>query len=639
MSDKNPPSEDRRRCPYDPNAPPPSPPEHHASPFARFKTFVDSLGDNLINFPSNVASLKARMQAERAAHEAEERDISYTWTGSTDSADYIRMNVTRASPAEQEKILDATELLLKTAWEHSKHLPARKVVELYRDNEFKPGWLDHFANPMLSFGGACYYKAETVDNLPSTAMWARHGLAPQWLSVEWFKRSPYSPVRLGDEMAPFRSDWVSDDEVWRAAFEELICATLDRPMNSTERVGVRAPFGTGQSTHDGPGLDWMLSLQCRGILPLQLPGLYRHDQRYPYGAGTLFGEWCSFHARGRQTISDEVALTKEIAIKAGPRTEREPISSPGPAINTIVREEMGEALGASYGSKMPGWFVPDTEEELYAQMFGARDNEAYDEEDDDDEDEDIPKHDECRFAPPPPPHPSESDNDADNMRTFESYLHTARRPVENDGLKSPEQFFQDLESVDPRLRQDLLQDYTRAMQELSERNRALAEQSQQSLSSGSSNNEDYMRTFHPLVDTAMKVLQDDDRDRVQQLLKDLGATDARVLQDVLRDLQQGHGRRLQEIAKSFDARARAEETPSYTLKAEHTKSEKPNILSQLTTTQTTRSPDGTVTTKVVLKQRFADGTEREQESVQTSFEEVQKPAPPKRERKGGWFWS
>jgi hypothetical protein len=76
---------------------------------------------------------------------------------------------------------------------------------------------------------------------------------------------------------------------------------------------------------------------------------------------------------------------------------------------------------------------------------------------------------------------------------------------------------------------------------------------------------------------------------------------------------------------------------------------RPDVLAQLTTTQTTRLPDGTVTTKVVLKQRFADGREEERETVHTSHEPPpgsaekkaqDSPEQRKKEKsKGGWFWS
>jgi len=45
-------------------------------------------------------------------------------------------------------------------------------------------------------------------------------------------------------------------------------------MTSQERFGVRWPANNQVSTWRGPGLDWMLSLQCRGILPPQIPSWY-----------------------------------------------------------------------------------------------------------------------------------------------------------------------------------------------------------------------------------------------------------------------------------------------------------------------------------------------------------------------------
>ncbi|KAI4158466.1 MAG: hypothetical protein LQ342_007422 [Letrouitia transgressa] len=45
---------------------------------------------------------------------------------------------------------------------------------------------------------------------------------------------------------------------------------------------------------------------------------------------------------------------------------------------------------------------------------------------------------------------------------------------------------------------------------------------------------------------------------------------------------------------------------------------KPSILSQLTRTERTTSPDGTVVTKFVLKKKFSDGTEENKETVSTS---------------------
>ena len=85
------------------------------------------------------------------------------------------------------------------------------------------------------------------------------------------------------------------------------------------------------------------------------------------------------------------------------------------------------------------------------------------------------------------------------------------------------------------------------------------------------------------------------------------------------------------------------------------KADRPSILSTLTTTERTITPDGTITTKVTLKKRFNDGREEISETVQTqrgqgeqnqdqwNASQHEHPAaqePSKgSERKGGWFWS
>lgn len=78
----------------------------------------------------------------------------------------------------------------------------------------------------------------------------------------------------------------------------------------------------------------------------------------------------------------------------------------------------------------------------------------------------------------------------------------------------------------------------------------------------------------------------------------------------------------------------------------------PSILSTLTTTERSVAPDGSVTTKVVLKKRFADGREESSETVHTQRGHEMEPwqssratsAPQSEEvekkgKKSGWFWS
>ncbi|KAF3054016.1 hypothetical protein E8E11_008095 [Didymella keratinophila] len=77
------------------------------------------------------------------------------------------------------------------------------------------------------------------------------------------------------------------------------------------------------------------------------------------------------------------------------------------------------------------------------------------------------------------------------------------------------------------------------------------------------------------------------------------------------------------------------------------------ILSTLTTTERTTAPDGTVTTKVVLKKRFADGSEQSSETIHTqrgedtrhtddswkAMQSAQSQDDQRLQKKGGWFWS
>lgn len=83
----------------------------------------------------------------------------------------------------------------------------------------------------------------------------------------------------------------------------------------------------------------------------------------------------------------------------------------------------------------------------------------------------------------------------------------------------------------------------------------------------------------------------------------------------------------------------------------HNKVPSSSILSTMTTTERTVAPDGSVTTKIMLKKRFADGREESSETVHTQRGEVaretwregQESAAQKGERnvekKKGWFWS
>ncbi|KAI2488381.1 hypothetical protein Ptr902_02514 [Pyrenophora tritici-repentis] len=126
------------------------------------------------------------------------------------------------------------------------------------------------------------------------------------------------------------------------------------------------------------------------------------------------------------------------------------------------------------------------------------------------------------------------------------------------------------------------------------------------------------------------------------------------------DAYKGRGNRQednQDTETEMDHYERLEAMSASSAAAHGTNDAKPSILSTLTTTERTVSPDGSITTKVVLKKRFADGREESTETVHTQRgqEEAQRRDPWKAfrdahgtqtgnenkagQKRNGWFWS
>ncbi|EMC94096.1 hypothetical protein BAUCODRAFT_220540 [Baudoinia panamericana UAMH 10762] len=252
--------------------------------FVTFKDFVDntasSLADSFRSFPTNVAELKAAMQADRERRRQDVKEMWWRWTGLDLSPDHCQMLRDRASPGVQQEAKEATLMLLKEARRKNAHVSQEKVAALYRDTTAFGSLFDH-SSPMLSPGGACYYQSDSGYNAPSTAIWRAGRPDHPWLSTDWFKWSSYSPVHLQCPLSIGHADESSSTSSmkWRAAFEDLLLATLDKPLEGLERIGYRPPHGRLTSNLRGPGLDWMLSLQCRGILPPQLPSYWNSFSR------------------------------------------------------------------------------------------------------------------------------------------------------------------------------------------------------------------------------------------------------------------------------------------------------------------------------------------------------------------------
>ncbi|KAF2170782.1 hypothetical protein M409DRAFT_63846 [Zasmidium cellare ATCC 36951] len=572
-----------------------------SSPFSAFKRFVDSnfhaLTDGFKNFPTNVADLRAKMQREQERSREEELEISRGWTGSDDTPDHIQLELLRSTEQERRDAFNATTTILAEAQRRNAHVPRAKIKALFNDPESMLGYLDRLASPMLALGGAWYYMPETGDKLPTADSWRWLAPQPRWLSVDWFKRSPYSPIRL--EAYP---DLGLEGAKWRAAFEDLMDATLDKPMESRERVGMRALHGKPQSTYYGPGLEWLLSLQCRGILPPLLPRAYNEAESKNILQSSRNGsivETIRQHkqdlalnpeqARGWHTAlyKDFSDLMSEVATKATSDIEAEPI------------EEI-----------MPYRIQPATEQDLYDSPYIRSSNAL--------------------------------SNDSQLTPFQKNALEEESRRLDQQSQKW-NALVQALNEFDIDTAADMLDEWYRVhgdveglLQQEDGRLRVLdAAIMKSKLPDDDLHKQEVVRRLFDFND-----FDDDTIEKMERRLglikrfNEVNQKDAQFPgvpdEDLLDTVE-----RLEQERENLDRMVgeRVEEKP--------VAQQKPEVLSALTTTETTRLPDGTITTKIVLKKRFADGREETSESVHTAkehLEQYQQDAEDKTKKKG-WFWS
>ncbi|KAF2717507.1 hypothetical protein K431DRAFT_288477 [Polychaeton citri CBS 116435] len=518
------------------------------NPFVTFKRFIDNtfktLDDGIRQLPSNMAELKERVRQERLRQAQEEIDVERRWLGSGDLIEdrQIRQLVSaRLDRDSQREAVPWCLQLLRQARDINKDVPVRKVVDLYRDDHWWSafGDLDRFASPMLSLGGACYYLPETGDNLPSTASWRWSSPHYRWLSVDWFKRSPYSPITL--EHHP---DLQSEGVKWRAAFEDLLSASLDKPMTSHDQYGYRPPHGSASSTWHGCGLDWMLSLQCRGILPPQLPSIWQRRFGLPIDQKLSELDIKDHAAMGRWPSSDFQQLIQEIATPS--RSEDEAIASTLPLPEERQIQDFNDDT----------W--PRDEQALYESYPFADHIGVQDEKDVDDD-----------------------DDDNDHEQELEQAWH-----LPGFGISSMLQSIQDMEK-------------------------------------------DFAR-----IQSSIHREQEQEQEREQKQEHERPQTQSQ---------SQSHSQPQWQSHKEMTRRSTSWVGTSET--DQGVSEVKPKVVSSTTSTHTTRLPDGTVTTKVVVKQCFADGREETHESVQTMNESEQAvdaqsrdPAAKEQRSKGGWFW-
>ncbi|KAG9828807.1 hypothetical protein KCU68_g13976, partial [Aureobasidium melanogenum] len=141
-----------------------------------------------------------------------------------------------------------------------------------------------------------------------------------WLGIDWFRHSPYSPIQLEQHSTAHQHGGK-----WRAAFEDLLCAHLDKPQVAREaweaEDSIAASDPDNQTLYNHwaqPGIDWMLGLQCRGILPPQLPSLYNITPLETKKLDRVFGKIVSgisnfWTPYGRTVYEDFTQLARIVA--------------------------------------------------------------------------------------------------------------------------------------------------------------------------------------------------------------------------------------------------------------------------------------------------------------------------------------
>ncbi|KAK4539368.1 hypothetical protein LTR36_010998 [Oleoguttula mirabilis] len=641
----------------------PLPSDKERNIFVTFKDLVDanlnSLTESFRSLPSNIAELRAKMQEEKEARKAEELAVWRRWTGLEDSPDHVQMVSERASSEQREEAVSATLMLLRAARDRNAHVPAEKVAALYKDGHGPMGSLDLFAAPMLAPGGGCHCQPDSGHNAPSTLAMGRTGMPDyRWLSVDWFKRSPYSPVSL--EQHPDLGDFDSD---WRAAFEDLLNAALDKPMVSREQWGYR-PNGNPQSTFAGPGLDWMLSLQCRGILPPQLPSSYnaRWPSRSRQGSALdlaavekqLLSSAPAWRSHAGTVVGDIQELVDEVSTPAPeqgfpkcedwrPETEQDLYDGHSQASRRDYQEQM-KLLGQQDIPLPLGLHETLERERLAAHRAGSP-------EEDEDEDEDVDGTSSARAL-----QDYQKQLELLHQQSFMRLLHAGQDPDEMTRLAA-----EDGGEAEPVRRLAVVQEQVIGALFDGDGDAAV-----ESL--------DRWRMDHGSVDELMQSLReafstgclstDMLRDMEDAVSKAVRGRETELFR-MLRGFKEMAERRQQEYEalglyddEDMDEEEYNHQRPPLDDAALPAKREgqsvmppdvppaKVDVLSSLTTSHTTRLPDGTVTTKVVLKQRFADGREETEEKVHT-YQEAARQQPGTGEqqqeegkpRKNGWFWT
>ncbi|KAK3679688.1 hypothetical protein LTR78_000064 [Recurvomyces mirabilis] len=530
--------------------------------FLSFKDFVDtnlnSLADSFRSLPNNIAELRAKMEAERERRKADDLEVWQRWTGLDDSPDHCAMLNERSSKETKDEATNATLMLLREAYRRNAHVDEDKIRRLYHDPASRG--LDAFAAPMLSPGGACYYQSDSGYNAPSTAIFRFGPYDHRWLSIDWFKRSPYSPITLEATQQP-------DNSLWRAAFEDLLNAALDKPMHSEERIGAR-PRGEIQSTHTGPGLDWMLSLQCRGILPPQLPALYNSmfHKTAPKLGLVVQAESIMRHPDAQQ-LADEIA------------TPAAPSGVVCGGQQGLVEQDLYEELDKEAVVEHKNPALLDYQQQLAQLEQQNRD----------------------RLL-------SAQQKQKVAAAAAAATSTTVGEEV-GSGPGAAWKLYEDLDDVEVALCDAVERgDGLATLLKLSEWHR-----------------------IHGTIADVTNLPESEVTQNIEELVYQLEALEQQ--REAL-----GVSKLDNDTNRTHDA-----QKGSFAPLDVHEPKQKVDVLSSLTTTRTTRHPDGTTTTTVTLKQKFADGREESEEKIHTYHEPKHDRHQPEqtveKPKFKGWFWS
>lgn len=629
-----------------------------SSPFVSFKHFVDDQFAALTDLPTNLRYLLRKARDDRIADCKRKEAFAKRWVGD-DTLNYnARLWEWGYNSTEESRA--AASMLTQESLKRNAHVPLEKICALYHGNG---GW------------------SNTID-------------PKGFLSIYWFKHDPYSPIAL--ELDPVLSKY---DTKWRHSFEDLLEAALDKPLTSEERFGHRSVNSDAVSTWRGPGLDWMLSLLCRGILPPQLPvwlnhkttgGWYwpsmKHPEFDPRGLSLRIGP-------GQPELLPPVYnidfdnLAREIAtpIPASRQSNGLTEFDMYERFDELAREEKqdnaGDRVAQPNQTRLAAcWQQGRASSGKCPDELGRAVGKA--------------ARQEAEEATDGGPYEKPDNSDTFDFEAFlaryeadATLVDQAWQEIEKETRESLQRLFRMIETSSiehPDLVRRLLDSFTHARQtdpaydsivaecrtlqdlqarlsSLEEENKAIADSFESECARREEGEEAKSTMERPVAPIPPSEMDDATFDYQMQLMirererqRDRRFEESDEDEGYDEDEEYGEDEEFDE-----DEEENWEETPPAhflpsTTKAQNTKPtvatelHRPRVLSTMTQTQTTRLPDGSLKTEVVLKRRFADGREETRTSVQTSFDgddtstttaDGDDADRQQTKNSKGWFWS